>query len=181
MNGRLAAFGLVWALAGCSAPAALQSFGGPTMGSSYSVVYAGGAPREAVVAAVADELAAFDLAFSQWRADSEIARVNAHASKAPLPVGERFAAVLQLALRIAEATDGAFDPTVKPLRDLYRAARSDPRAPFDDAAIAAAVARIGHRRIAVRDGAVVKAREDVQVDLDGIVAGAACDAIAARL
>jgi thiamine biosynthesis lipoprotein len=138
-------------------------------------------PVDVVRAAVVDELAAFDAAFSQWRTDSEIARVNAHASTEPLPVSERFAAVLALALRLAAATDGAFDPTVKPLRDLYRAARSDPRVPFDGAAIAAAVGRIGHDRIAVRNGCIVKARADVQVDLDGIVAGAACDAIAARL
>jgi thiamine biosynthesis lipoprotein len=45
----------------------------------------------------------------------------------------------------------------------------------------AARSRVDHRAVAVRDGAVHKARPDVALDLDGLVAGAAADAIAVRL
>lgn len=169
-------------VAGCAgAPPALQAFGGPTMGSSYEVKFVGGAPVAAVRALVADELAAFDAAFSHWRTDSEIARVNAHASTEPLRVSARFAAVLQQALDVAAATEGAFDPTVKPLVDLFRAAKREPDARVGAESIAAAKQRVDWRRVVLRDGCVVKQRTDVQIDLDGIAAGAACDAIAARL
>lgn len=151
------------------------------MGSTYTVQFVADVPVATVRAVVEDELAAVDLAFSQWRADSEIARCNAHASTEPLPVSPRFAAALQLALRIAALTDGAFDPTVKPLSDLYRAAKDDATHHLDPNALAAARARVGYRQVEVRDGVVCKLRPDVQVDLDGLVAGVAADAIAVRL
>lgn len=172
---------LALAFAACGGEPVVHEFGGPTMGSSFTVKYVAAAPLPAVQAAVADELAAVDAAFSNWRADSEIARANAHASTAPLPLSPRFVAVLELALAMAKATDGAFDPTVKPLSDLYRAAKSDPKHLLDAAALAAAKARVGWQLVAVRDGALVKARPDAELDLDGIAAGAACDGIAKRL
>lgn len=158
----------------------VHRFGGPTMGSTYEVKFVGMAAVADVQKLVEDELAAFDLAFSQWRNDSEIARVNAHASVEPLPLSPRFAAVLQDALVVAAATDGAFDPTVKPLSDLYRAAKKSGQ-PIAEEAMAAARARVGYRNVQVRDGALSKARPEVQLDLDGLVAGAACDVIAAKL
>lgn len=172
---------LVLALVACGGEPVVHEFGGPTMGSSYTVKYVAVAPTPAVEAAVAEELAAVDAAFSNWRPDSEIARANAHASAAPLPLSPRFRTVLELALAMAKATDGAFDPTVKPLSDLYRAAKRDPQRRLDAAALSAARERVGWRLVTVRDGALVKERPDVQLDLDGIAAGAACDAIAERL
>jgi thiamine biosynthesis lipoprotein ApbE len=88
------------ALVACSDPNALHSFTGPTMGSTYEVKYVGSRPVATVRAAVESELAAFDATFSNWRLDSEIARVNAHADTAPFAVSARFAAVLQLALDV---------------------------------------------------------------------------------
>ena len=126
-------------------------------------------------------LETFDLAFSNWREDSEIAKVNAHRSVAPLEVSARFAAVLQVALRVAAATDGAFDPTVKPLSDLYRAAKQAPDEPLSEAALAEAAALVDHQLVTVDGLQLVKARPDVQLDLDGIVAGAAADRIGAHL
>jgi thiamine biosynthesis lipoprotein len=151
------------------------------MGSTYEVKFVADVAVAAVRAVVERELSAFDLVFSQWRDDSEIARCNRHASTAPFPVTPRFAEVLQLALRIAAATDGAFDPTVKPLSDLYRTARQDPAHHLDAAAMAAARPPLDFRQVDVHDGAVHKRRPDVQLDLDGIVAGAAADAIAVRM
>lgn len=176
------AFGGLLALAACGGPPlAIRQFGGPTMGSTYEVKYAADAPVARVQAVVAEELAAFDAAFSNWRPGTEIAKVNAHASLAPLPVSARFGAVLQTALDVAVATEGAFDPTVKPLCDVYRAAKKDPAHHLDAQALAAAKPRVGYTLVKLVDGAVVKARPDVQLDLDGLVAGAACDAIAVRL
>ncbi len=168
--------------AACEArPETLQQFGGATMGSSYEVKFVSNQPIATVRALVEEELAAFDQTFSNWRDDSEIAQVNRHASPTPLPVSARFAAVLQLALDVAVMTEGAFDPTVKPLSDAYRAAKIDPEHRLPVAVLAAAKARVGHQLVSLREGAVVKRRADVELDLDGLVAGAACDAIAQRL
>jgi thiamine biosynthesis lipoprotein len=164
----------------------IRHFGGATMGSSYEVKYVAASERADVQKAVADELLAVDAAFSNWREHSEIARLNRHASTAPFAVSESFAAVLQQALAVARASEGAFDPTVKPLLDVYRRAKEHADAGLDETALQAARQRVGHWLVSVRDlgdgtWAVVKVAPGVQLDLDGIVAGAAADAIAARL
>ncbi len=175
---------LVWlalVAAACSEQShEVREFGGPTMGSTYTVKFVGDAAVADLRAIVEQELAAHDAAFSQWRTDSEIARVNAHASTEPLVVSELFAKVLRQALAVAGVTDGAFDPTVRPLSELYRAAKRDPRHPLDDAALDRAREHVGWQLVSLRDNTLVKARPDVQLDLDGIVAGACADAIAAR-
>jgi FAD:protein FMN transferase len=62
-------------------------------------------------AALERELDAVDRACSRFREDSELSRVNARAGRAT-PVGELFIEALSLALRAAELTSGAVDPTV---------------------------------------------------------------------
>jgi len=164
----------------------IHTFSGLTMGSTYELKVVGSAEvAGAAQHAVELELQAFDLAFSNWREDSEIAKVNAHRSTAPLPISARFAAVLKTALRVAGATAGAFDPTVKPLSDLYRAAKANPARQLPLKSLAAAAERVDYRQVKVLEASggvqLRKARSDVELDLDGIVAGAAADAIATHL
>ncbi|MFF7793844.1 FAD:protein FMN transferase [Streptomyces sp. NPDC007991] len=60
------------------------------------------------------ELAAIDAACSRFRPDSELSRANAAAGTGPVPVSALLAEAVQVALRAAELTDGAVDPTVGP-------------------------------------------------------------------
>nr|WSY53844.1 FAD:protein FMN transferase [Streptomyces sp. NBC_00886] len=60
------------------------------------------------------ELAAIDAACSRFRPDSELSHVNATAGSGPAPVSALFAEAVEVALRAAELTDGAVDPTVGP-------------------------------------------------------------------
>jgi thiamine biosynthesis lipoprotein len=62
-------------------------------------------------AALEGELDAVDRACSRFREDSELSRVNARAGRAT-PVGPLFIDALSLALRAAELTGGAVDPTL---------------------------------------------------------------------
>jgi thiamine biosynthesis lipoprotein len=61
--------------------------------------------------AVADELAAIDVACSRFRDDSELSRVNAARGR-PTAVGPLLLEALAVALRAAALTDGLVDPTV---------------------------------------------------------------------
>jgi thiamine biosynthesis lipoprotein len=63
-------------------------------------------------ALVAAELDAIDLACSRFRADSELSRANARAGGPPVRVAPLLIEALQVALRGAELSDGAVDPTV---------------------------------------------------------------------
>jgi thiamine biosynthesis lipoprotein len=61
--------------------------------------------------ALRKELAAIDLACSRFRPDSELSRLNARAGT-PTSVSPLLAEAVEVALRAAELTDGAVDPTV---------------------------------------------------------------------
>ncbi len=61
---------------------------------------------------VAAELDAIDRACSRFRADSDLTRVNAHAGGRAVRVASLLIEALQIALRAAELTEGAVDPTV---------------------------------------------------------------------
>ena len=61
------------------------------------------------------EIDRLDGVLSSWRTDSELSRVNAAGSEQRIPCSPDLFAVLDSALAIARATDGAFDPTVEPL------------------------------------------------------------------
>lgn len=153
---------------------------GPTMGSTYVVKWHGAVGPDAVQPVVDRLLGDIDRAFSNWREDSEIAAFNRHAQASPLPAGELLRAGARLALDLAKATDGAFDPTVKPLVDLFRAQKRD-RQPTSPAALAAARARVDWHRLEVGDAWLAKTAPDVQIDLDGLVAGLAADRLAQAL
>ena len=60
------------------------------------------------------ELAAIDAACSRFRPDSELSRANTAAGNGPVPVSALLAEAVEVALRAAELTDGAVDPTVGP-------------------------------------------------------------------
>lgn len=169
--------------------AAVQELRGPTMGSGYAVKWHGFG-RTPVAAAVEEELAAADRTFSIWSQGSELARFNAERTTLPVPVGERLREAVALALELRDWTDGAFDPTVKPLSDLFRAARRSARAeagagtgvaPLPPDAVARALRLVGAGLVRIEGDALVKQAPEVELDLDGIVAGLAADRIGARL
>lgn len=158
----------------------LRQIGGPTMGSAWSLKWHGGPATPIVQRTVEDELAATDATFSNWRDDSELARLRASDPAQPFAASARLREALQLALQLARCTDGAYDPTVKPLVDLFRRSKQTGTPP-DAQALAAARARVGHDRVRIEGEVIVRASAAVDLDLDGVVAGLCADRIAARL
>jgi thiamine biosynthesis lipoprotein ApbE/tetratricopeptide (TPR) repeat protein len=160
----------------------LRQLSGPTMGSAWSIKWHGGAEPERTKQLIERVLSDVDLVFSNWRADSEIAAFNAHASTEPFSATPLLCDALELALEVARATDGAFDPTVKPLVDLYREQKKSGIAPSAEA-VASAKARVDWRRVRRVTGKnrIEKLSPDVAIDLDGLVAGYAADLLAPAL
>jgi thiamine biosynthesis lipoprotein len=103
------------------APAAFLTATWEALGTSIVLRLCGSSPSDgapeldsrlaAARLAVERELDAIDRACSRFRADSELSRVNASSGR-PTAVSEMFARALELAMRAAELTDGAVDPTV---------------------------------------------------------------------
>lgn len=111
---------------------------------------------------------------------SDLSRLNGRAAmRTPLRSAE-LAPVLRTACELSHRLDGAFDPTVAPVLDLWRrAARCG--TPPSRAALRRARCRVGAQSIRVTDTLIVLERRGMSLDLGALGKGLALDAIAAAL
>lgn len=155
---------------------------GETMGSTWHARVHVASSREgdarALQPAVDALLERINDEMSTYRPNSEISRFNAHQSAEPFPVSSELALVVEKALEIGRDTEGAYDITIDPLINLWgfdRAGRRD--SPPSPEEIAAAKAHTGLSLVRVEGGALVKADPLVTINLGGIAAGYAADAV----
>lgn len=162
---------------------------GATMGTSWSVHVL--APRtvsrEAVEAAIQAQLDTVIREMSTWEADSNLSRFNRAAAGSWHPLPAAFYTVLDAALTMAVDSEGAFDPSVGPLVNLWgfgptvegaTATRSVP----DDAALEQVRARCGWQRIGLdRTTRSVLQPGGAYLDFSGIAKGYAVDSVAQAL
>lgn len=162
---------------------AVLALDGQTMGTTWSVrlVAPPTANADALTAMAQRELDAVVAQMSPWEPLSDLSRYNRAAAGTWTALPPAFAQVLRCALEIAEATDGAFDPTLGALVDLWG---FGPR-PFSGAppladALANARGTAGWRRL-VLDGDTLFQPGGLRLDLNGIAKGFAVDQVAAAL
>uniref|UniRef100_B0SWQ8 FAD:protein FMN transferase n=1 Tax=Caulobacter sp. (strain K31) TaxID=366602 RepID=B0SWQ8_CAUSK len=162
---------------------AVLALAGQTMGTTWSVklVAPPTANAEALTAMAQRELDAVVREMSPWEPESDLSRYNRAAAGSWTALPPAFAQVLRCALEIAEATDGAFDPTLGGLVDLWG---FGPR-PFSGAPprardIAIARETAGWRRL-VLDGDSLLQPGGLRLDLNGVAKGFAVDQVAAAL
>ena len=127
----------------------------------------GKSPQEPVAAAE-QQINALDRLLSRTRAESEISALNS-ADGAWVTVSEETLAVLETALFVAEQTNGAYDPTIAPLTDLWQIGTEDARIPSADE-IAAARALVNFNNVEL-DGSRVRLLDGAQLDLGGVAKG----------
>lgn len=162
----------------------MYRLGGVTMGTTWSVhlVAAQGLALAPIESLVAEELAQVDAEMSTWRADSAISTYNRAAAGSSHALPPAFERVLREALAIAEASEGAFDPSVGPLVRLWGFGPDGgiERRP-DAQAIAAARSRVGWQRLRFDGAGRLPQPGGLELDLSAIAKGYAVDAIADRL
>jgi len=160
---------------------------GATMGTTYAIVLAAPletAARAQLQAEVDALLEGVEARMSTWRDDSELSRFNRAETTDWFPVSAETAGVAAEALRVSALTDGAFDPTLAPVIELWGFGPHEAATlPPPDAALAAARARVGFARLAVRAAppALRKRAPDLALDFSGVAKGYAVDAVALRL
>ena len=170
------------AFIGCGdAALQVQEFQGQTMGTTYTIKYVAKWPIPTLPATVEEVLDEFNRTFSTFIADSEISRFNAREQGVRVELSESFLSVLRVALRIAEATSGAFDPTIMPLvRAWGFGPRGEPGFPTEEE-LAAARSRTGWRKLEVRPDGSLEANANVELDLSAIAKGAGVDRVVGLL
>ena len=162
---------------------AVLALAGATMGTTWSVrlVAPPTADADALTAMVQRELDAVVRQMSPWEPLSDLSRFNRAEAGTWTALPPAFAQVLRCALEIAQATDGAFDPTLGALVDLWG---FGPR-PFSGAPptvqdITATRQAAGWRNV-VLDGDRLLQPGGLSLDLNGVAKGFAVDQVAAAL
>lgn len=172
------------ALAGCGNGDSMESFGGPTMGSTYSIKYlrTKGLPGPEEVKVVVEKiLAEVDRQMSTYRNDSDIERFNDLPANSCQTMPASILELVRVGEQLSLQSEGAYDLTVEPLLDLWGfgpQAREEkvPTAP----ALAEAMKRVGHAHLRIEGEQLCKDAA-VEVDFNSIAAGYTVDTIAAKL
>jgi thiamine biosynthesis lipoprotein len=134
-----------------SSPApSLHAVSGVAQGTTYSLQWTGDDKELDVAAAAEQELARIDALLSNYRIDSTLERFNAADSTLPIELPAELVTLLALAKRIHEASDGCFDPTVRPLVHAWGFDGESPAVP-SAVAIDAARAAVGLDKLELVD------------------------------
>lgn len=159
----------------------LRTLSGPAMGSRWTARLAcseAEAARLTPLCAAAVE--AVEQATSNWRADSDLARLNAAEVGAWVDVPPHLHAVLAKGIAVGHASDGLFDIGIGSLVQAWGFGPAEGKA--DEGAIAAHLGKPlrGYARLEV-EGDLVRKTAAVTVDLSGIAKGYGVDVLAATL
>ena len=161
----------------------VRAFGGETMGATWSAkaVLPATTDLAALQAMVQRALDAVVREMSPWEPLSDLSRYNHAPAGSWVRLPEATLTVLRRAIEVAEASDGAFDPTLGALTDLWGFGP----APFSGAppqaeAIAPLREAGGWRRLSL-DGETLFQPGGLTLDLNGIAKGFGVDQAAAAL
>lgn len=146
---------------------------GQTMGTTYRIVYLD--PFERNLKSEVDSLLkAFNQSLSTYITDSEISQFNQ--SDSLLFVSPFFLPVLKSSREIFELTDGAFDPTVGPLVNLWGFGPGGPQLK-DSVNINSILPKIGFQKIYFNNQYVKKEVSEMYLDFSAIAKGYGVDVV----
>ncbi len=174
---------MLWLLSACEQPRQIHLLGGETMGTTWSVKVVD-LPAGVTLTTVREDiellLESINRQMSTYRPDSDVSRFNRAEAGSWQVLPADFWRVIRYSLQLAEDTDGAFDPTVGPLVNLWGFGPDAKRdKPPRSAELEAVRATIGYQRLALReaDQALLQPGS-VYVDLSAVAKGYAVDKIA---
>lgn len=115
----------------------------------------------------------YEAIFSATEAGSDVSRINEAQGK-PVHVSSDTASLLSEALYYAELTNGAFDPTMKVISDLWNIRSEDPQIP-DEESMLRAGEHVDYHKVLLEDNTVTLLDPDARIDLGGIAKGFIAD------
>ena len=155
---------------------------GGTMGTRYSITIKGYVSRtdlDEISLRIEKELDKISRQMSTWEKDSEISHFNESDESGPFLASADFAFVVRRALELGNETEGAFDPTLNPLLNLWGfGSESEERRVPSDAEISTAKENTGVDKVWMdKESSLWKAGPDVQLDLGAIAKGYGVDVL----
>lgn len=185
LGGLTVIFAAMVLVSGCSQTPKHPLLLGHTMGTTFSVRMAHVSldfeQKRQLLGEIQGVLDEINRQMSVWDENSEISRFNRAPNGEFIGISSDFQAVVRRALEIAEATGGAFDPTVGPLVNLWGFGPKNGQKRVKPATeqLAAVRASIGWQNIEITaDGRLGKRIPGLQLDLGAIAKGYAVDRVA---
>ncbi len=170
------AFFLSFFFAGCEKPPAIQVINGAAQGTTYSVKYWLNNDNDidsTVLKQLVDkELARIDKLISNYRDDSVIEAFNQnHTANIPITLDKEILDLLTISADVHNKSKGCYDPTIKPLFQIWGFSDDKLHIP-DDKAIALAKQSIGFADKLLRDNnSMTKKVPTVTIDFSAIGQG----------
>lgn len=171
-------------LSGCQPADSIEQFGGPTMGSTYSVKYV----RTSAVAdptklqgATREILEQMDQQLSTYRNDSVVAEFNRMPAGQCMVVPAMLRSLVEAGEHLSQQSEGAFDLTVAPLLQIWGFGPNAAKQQVPSKAqIAEVLPRVGHQHVRIEGERLCK-NAPVELDFNSIAAGHAVDLVGQRL
>lgn len=162
--------------------AQIVSLDGETMGTTWSVKAATEMADRVILQIVDSALTIVIAQMSQWNPTSDISRFNRADAGTWQVLPDEFFSVLSYALDLSRETDGAYDPTIGALSELWGFGASGRRADVPDRfSIDAARSHCGWRGVRLDERRAVLQPGSVQLDLSSIAKGFAVDLVSETL
>lgn len=118
--------------------------------------------------------------FSRYDSNSPLYELNAAGSLRQCP--NELSALLSKSLRFASLSNGSFDPTVKPMLDLFKSEKNfDGQIKIDRDKFLETRQLVGYKKIKVEGKNVIFAQKNMGITLDGIAKGHIADCVATLL
>jgi len=167
------------ALVSCGFKPDIIEISGSKMGTTYHItVVADQLPPDDLAQRIEQLLSKVDNSMSTYKDHSELSQFNRMQIGQQLQISEEFAEVLRISRDIWQRSNGAFDPTVGPLVDLWG---FGPQATEDSIpsaeAVASALKNSGFQHVILNELMLSK-QQPVQLDLSAVAKGYAVDLVA---
>jgi len=162
-------------------PHSVVEWQGRTMGSPYAVKVVDGGLTETDVAALKLEieqaLVEVNRQMSNYQPDSELSRFNRAPANVPFKVSPEFAKVTRFALETSRFSEGAFDPTLGPLINLWGfGEKTRDHVVPDEKTLRSTMAKVGWKHLKVSEAdELIKDSPDIALDLGGVAKGYGVD------
>lgn len=141
------------------------NFSGYTWGTTYNITYKADRNLEDSITAAMRQI---DSSLSMFNSSSTVAHINAGTD---MHADSMLAEVLNLSRRIYRLSNGAFDPTVAPLVELWGFGSHKAVSAPDSAAVLAVLARVGLDKCHIVDGVVRMDADSMRLDFSAIAKG----------
>ena len=163
------AFVCVMLLAGCGRNSVREASGTGTYFDTVIDIRIYDTEADKLLQACFDECARLEDILSAHQESSELFAVN-HRTEQTITVSEDLAACIEQGLLYGDLSDGAFDITILPLRELWDFESEDPSVPKQEA-IEDALANVDYRKVHLNGTTLTFDDPSTQIDLGGIAKG----------